>query len=96
MLISNCFKILTRSTTVIDNVIISNRLFTSIKHGRVKTRWNLSQSSSSIAIPIVVNRKMASEKELAQTASPGGDTIFGKIVRGEIPTKFIYEDDQVS
>jgi len=38
---------------------------------------------------------MASETEKAQTAKPGGDTIFGKIVRGEIPTKFIYEDEQV-
>jgi len=38
---------------------------------------------------------MSSEVEKAQTASPGGDTIFGKIVRGEIPTTFIYEDDQV-
>ncbi|XP_052084577.1 adenosine 5'-monophosphoramidase HINT1-like isoform X1 [Mytilus californianus] len=37
---------------------------------------------------------MASETEKAQTAQPGGDTIFGKIVRGEIPTKFIYEDEQ--
>ena len=38
---------------------------------------------------------MASEVEKAQTAAPGGDTIFGKILRGEIPAKFIYEDDQV-
>ena len=38
---------------------------------------------------------MSSEVDKAQTASPGGDTIFGKIVRGEIPTNFIYEDDQV-
>ena len=37
---------------------------------------------------------MASETEKAQTAKPGGDTIFGKIIRGEIPTKFIYEDEQ--
>ena len=37
-----------------------------------------------------------SEVEKAQSATPGGeDTIFGKIVRGEIPTKFIYEDDLV-
>ncbi|XP_064106508.1 adenosine 5'-monophosphoramidase HINT1-like [Macrobrachium nipponense] len=35
-----------------------------------------------------------SEVEKAQTAAPGGDTIFGKIIRGEIPTKFIHEDDQ--
>jgi len=37
-----------------------------------------------------------SEVEKAQTAAPGGDTIFGKIVRGEIPTNFIHEDDKVS
>ncbi|KAL7295229.1 hypothetical protein TKK_0011437 [Trichogramma kaykai] len=39
-------------------------------------------------------RKMATEVEKAQTATPGGDTIFGKILRKEIPCKFIYEDDQ--
>uniref|UniRef100_A0A914DYK9 HIT domain-containing protein n=1 Tax=Acrobeloides nanus TaxID=290746 RepID=A0A914DYK9_9BILA len=39
---------------------------------------------------------MASEVEKAQTAGPqGGDTIFGKIVRKEIPAKIIYEDDDV-
>jgi len=38
---------------------------------------------------------MSSEVDKAQTAAPGGDTIFGKIVRGEIPTNFIHEDDQV-
>ncbi|CAB3241789.1 unnamed protein product [Arctia plantaginis] len=30
----------------------------------------------------------------AQTASAGGDTIFGKILRKEIPAKFVYEDEQ--
>ncbi|XP_069102740.1 adenosine 5'-monophosphoramidase HINT1-like [Argopecten irradians] len=35
-----------------------------------------------------------SEVEKAQAASPGGDTVFGKILRGEIPCKFIYEDDK--
>lgn len=29
----------------------------------------------------------------AQLAGPGGDTIFGKILRKEIPCTFIYEDD---
>ncbi|KAI1285922.1 Histidine triad nucleotide-binding protein 1 [Halotydeus destructor] len=37
---------------------------------------------------------MSTEVDKAQVASPEGDTIFGKILRGEIPTKFIYEDDQ--
>ncbi|KAF0027105.1 histidine triad nucleotide-binding protein 1 [Scophthalmus maximus] len=37
---------------------------------------------------------MADETEKAQTAQPGGDTIFGKIIRKEIPVKLIYEDDQ--
>ncbi|CAG9794230.1 unnamed protein product [Diatraea saccharalis] len=34
------------------------------------------------------------EVELAQSAVPGGDTIFGKILRKEIPAKFVYEDEQ--
>ena len=39
---------------------------------------------------------MSDEQAKAQTAAPGGDTIFGKIIRGEIPCKKIYEDEQVS
>ena len=39
---------------------------------------------------------MADEVQKAQTAAPSEDTIFGKILRGEIPCKFIYEDDLVS
>lgn len=38
---------------------------------------------------------MSEEIEKAQQAKPGGDTIFGKIARKEIPCEFIYEDDQV-
>jgi hypothetical protein len=42
------------------------------------------------------NENMAeSEQQKAQTAKISDDTIFGKITRGEIPTKFIYEDNQV-
>lgn len=37
---------------------------------------------------------MATEVEKAQTAAPTEDTIFGKILRKEIPCNFIYEDDQ--
>jgi len=39
--------------------------------------------------------KMADEIQKAQAARPGGDTIFGRILRKEIPCNFIYEDDQV-
>ena len=39
--------------------------------------------------------KMSDETELAQTAKPGGDTIFGRIIRKEIPAKIIFEDEQV-
>jgi len=38
---------------------------------------------------------MSSEVEKAQSAAPCGDTIFGKIIRGEIPTNLLHEDDQV-
>ncbi|KAL8203426.1 UNVERIFIED_CONTAM: hypothetical protein K2H54_053418 [Gekko kuhli] len=38
---------------------------------------------------------MADEISKAQVARPGGDTIFGKIIRKEIPAKIIFEDDRV-
>ncbi|XP_032477386.1 histidine triad nucleotide-binding protein 1-like [Phocoena sinus] len=37
---------------------------------------------------------MADEISKAQAARPGGNTIFGKIIREEITTKIIYEGDQ--
>ncbi|XP_033070729.1 histidine triad nucleotide-binding protein 1-like [Trachypithecus francoisi] len=37
---------------------------------------------------------MANEIAKAQVARPGGDTIFGKIMRKEIPDKIIFEDDR--
>lgn len=37
---------------------------------------------------------MDSEVKKAQLATETGDTIFGKIVRGEIPTEFIYQDEK--
>jgi histidine triad (HIT) family protein len=37
---------------------------------------------------------MSDEVQKAQEAQPnGGDTIFGKILRKEIPTNFIYEGE---
>ncbi len=46
-------------------------------------------------IPIKIKlRKMSDEVKIAQTATPVADTIFGKIVRKEIPAKIIHEDDQ--
>lgn len=51
--------------------------------------------STASARPGLHCAKMADETEKAQTARPGGDTIFGKIVRKEIPVNLLYEDDQV-
>ncbi|XP_069960330.1 adenosine 5'-monophosphoramidase HINT1 [Cherax quadricarinatus] len=34
------------------------------------------------------------EVEAAHSAAPAGDNIFARILREEIPTKFIYQDDQ--
>lgn len=36
---------------------------------------------------------MSDEVQKAQEAGEDGDTIFGKILRKEIPCNFIYEDD---
>lgn len=48
------------------------------------------------SVNVIVFRNMAGgEVELAQSAAPAADTIFGKILRKEIPAKFVYEDDQV-
>ncbi|XP_053948083.1 adenosine 5'-monophosphoramidase HINT1 isoform X2 [Anastrepha ludens] len=45
--------------------------------------------------PISTNfAKMSSEVEKAQTASAADDTIFGKILRKEIPCNFIHEDEK--
>lgn len=38
----------------------------------------------------------SNEVQLSQTAQAGGDTIFGKILRKEIPCNFIYEDNLVT
>uniref|UniRef100_A0A1I7RL75 HIT domain-containing protein n=1 Tax=Bursaphelenchus xylophilus TaxID=6326 RepID=A0A1I7RL75_BURXY len=41
-------------------------------------------------------QKMSDEVKKAQTADPNvQDTIFGKIIRKEIPAKIIYEDENV-
>lgn len=49
--------------------------------------------------PLIFNRsyskKMSNEEEKAQSAKPTGDTIFGKILRKEIPCNFIHEDEKV-
>ncbi|XP_074661643.1 adenosine 5'-monophosphoramidase HINT1-like isoform X1 [Tubulanus polymorphus] len=37
---------------------------------------------------------MADEVAASQCPDPGEDTIFGKILRKEIPCKLIYEDDK--
>ncbi|XP_006033733.1 histidine triad nucleotide-binding protein 1 isoform X2 [Alligator sinensis] len=37
---------------------------------------------------------MADETSRAQAARPGGDPIFGKIIRKEIPANVIFEDEQ--
>lgn len=41
-------------------------------------------------------RAMSDEVAKAQSAQASEDTIFGKILRKEIPCDFIYEDDQVN
>uniref|UniRef100_A0A1A8MGV3 Histidine triad nucleotide binding protein 1 n=3 Tax=Nothobranchius TaxID=28779 RepID=A0A1A8MGV3_9TELE len=52
-------------------------------------------AAAAAVLPTTLNRKpnMADETAKAQVAQPGGDTIFGKIVRKEIPVNLVYEDD---
>jgi len=43
----------------------------------------------------LIYANMADEMAQAQAAKLGGDTIFGKIIRKEIPVELLYEDDKV-
>ena len=40
-------------------------------------------------------RSAANRVEDPKMAANSGDTIFGKIIRKEIPSEFLHEDDQV-
>lgn len=55
----------------------------------------MTQSSQQRRQAAHICANMADETAKAQAAQPGGDTIFGKIIRKEIPCDFVYEDDQV-
>ncbi|KAM7255993.1 hypothetical protein ACFE04_011734 [Oxalis oulophora] len=61
----------------------------------------LSVVSSHLSPPYPLTTTMASEKEAALAASTPSDsdsdspTIFDKIINKEIPSKVVYEDDQV-
>ena len=61
----------------------------------IKSSSVFRQLNSNTLIHIPNQRKMATEVEKAQTATPGESTIFGRILRKEIPCNFLYEDDQV-
>lgn len=43
---------------------------------------------------LIFKRIMSDEVKLAQSATIGGETIFGKIIRKEIPANIFYEDEQ--
>jgi hypothetical protein len=50
--------------------------------------------SKQLNINLLLRKNMSDEVKLAQSASIGGDTIFGKIIRKEIPAKILYEDEK--
>ena len=62
-------------------------------------RPNLIVSKS--VLPNLLHRQMATNNEMdaakavAKTASEGGETIFDKIIRKEIPSTIVWEDDDV-
>ncbi|XP_011136968.1 histidine triad nucleotide-binding protein 1 [Harpegnathos saltator] len=71
--------------------VISMKLLT---HLTVNAYRHIGYRGITLPTCSIGSRKMATEVEKAQSAAPGGDTIFGKILRKEIPCKFIYEDDK--
>ncbi len=78
---------------MLNRIANSKRLLTLFAH-YVNDRIALYQSRSITLSCSVL--KMADEVSKAQQAAPGSDTIFGKILRKEIPCNFIYEDEEVN
>ena len=56
-------------------------------------RFNLTSSNKQSPSKIL-KRIMSDEVQKAQNATIGGETIFGKIIRKEIPANVFYEDEQ--
>ena len=53
--------------------------------------------SSNMADEVEQAQEVARSQEVqVQAALPGGDSIFGKIIRKEIPATLIYEDELAS
>ena len=72
-----------------QGLLLENAVLNTILNTELHTILNL---CSSIRLSL---RKMSDEVSKAQTAGPtGGDTIFGKIIRKEIPSDILYEDDK--
>lgn len=44
---------------------------------------------------VLFARNMSDEVKKAQDAGPANDTVFGKILRKEIPSTWLHEDDKV-
>ncbi|CAD5111110.1 DgyrCDS452 [Dimorphilus gyrociliatus] len=68
------------------------RIFTISNH--LKNGAALSKNCKNILLTKPNSAKLSDEVTKAQTAQFGGDTIFGKIIRKEIPADILYEDDK--
>ena len=90
---SSRFSLDLKQTFVADHYIILQILF-NFSTKSCSTKITLLPSPQPLQVHI--KRRMSDEERAAQAAKPGGDTIFGKIIRKEIPAKIIYEDDQVT
>ena len=80
--------------------LASNKLSLTTTSKQLFLNFSTKRSSTKILqstkpLQVHIKRRMSDEERAAQAAKPGGDTIFGKIIRKEIPAKIIYEDDQV-
>ena len=67
---------------------------------RLTVFYRAISSIESLKYQHILNRTKANSLhtscyKMAEETKVGGDTIFGKIIRGEIPADFVYKDDQV-
>lgn len=92
------FKALSTKANIVKQIFNKSNTYSTLN---IKKTLNLTRQVNSALyfnqrqISDKISKTMSDEVKLAQTAAPGGDTIFGKIIRKEIPANILYEDDQV-
>ena len=91
------FKTLSRRANIVKQIFNQANAFSSLTNKnplKLTRQVNSTLYFNHRQISDKISKNMSEEVKLAQAAAPGGDTIFGKIIRKEIPANILYEDDK--